>query len=78
MDFEGINTFGVRLRHELFDQWIREKRTVHYVLENLATANFDPEFYRTFENEIVQKFNETFNTSIQLKKKVWWQKLINN
>lgn len=78
MEFEGINTFGVRLRHELFDQWIREKRTIQFVLENLATANFDPEFYRTFENEIVLKFNETFQTSIQIKKKVWWQTLLNN
>lgn len=78
MEFEGINTFGVRLRHQLFDQWIREKRTIQFVLENLATANFDPEFYRTFENEIVLKFNETFQTSIQVKKKVWWQTLLNN
>lgn len=78
MEFEGINTFGVRLRHELFDQWIREKRTIQFVLENLATANFDPEFYRSFEKEIILKFNETFNTSIQQKKKVWWQSLINN
>ncbi len=78
MEFEGINTFGVRLRHELFDQWIREKRSIQFVLENLATANFDPEFYRSFEKEIIQKFNETFNTSIQVKKKVWWQTLINN
>lgn len=78
MEFEGINTFGVRLRHELFDQWIREKRSIQFVLENLATANFDPEFYRSFEKEIIQKFNQTFNTSIQVKKKVWWQTLINN
>ncbi|PWG06853.1 NAD(P)/FAD-dependent oxidoreductase [Polaribacter aquimarinus] len=69
--FLGINTFGIRMRHEIFDKWLSEKRTVEHVLEYLADANFDPEFYTLHEAEIVDKFNKENNTTIQLKKKNW-------
>lgn len=72
----GVNTFGVRLRHELFDQWIREKQSLEYVLTNLSAANFDPEFYRTYEKNIINHYNSTHNTSLQLNKKVWWRNLL--
>lgn len=70
-EFIGINTFGIRMRHEFFDKILTEKRTVDYVLEHLADANFDPEFYKLHEPEIVAKFNKENNTNIQLKKKSW-------
>jgi NADPH-dependent 2,4-dienoyl-CoA reductase/sulfur reductase-like enzyme len=54
--FTGINTFGLRMRHEVFDQWLTEKRSVHFVMENLSKANFDPEFYRKFEPQIAEAF----------------------
>ena len=56
--FLGINTFGIRMRHETFDTWLTEKRDVDYVVMHLADANFDPEFYRTFEKQILQSFNQ--------------------
>ncbi|GAL63357.1 nitrite reductase probable [NAD(P)H] subunit [Algibacter lectus] len=59
------------MRHEFFDKILNEKRTVDYVLEHLADANFDPEFYKLHEKEIVAKFNQENNTNIQLKKKSW-------
>ena len=31
--FLGINTFGIRMRHEIFDKWLTEKRDVNYVIE---------------------------------------------
>jgi len=65
----GINTFGIRLRHEIFDRWLTEKRTIDYVMEHLADANFDPEFYKTYEKDIVDKFNSDFGKSINPKKK---------
>lgn len=74
--FQGINTFGIRMRHELFDQWLHEKRSIAYVLEHLATANFDPEFYRQYEKEIVAAYNDRFGTQIQVKPRVWWRKLM--
>lgn len=69
--FLGINTFGIRMRHDFFDRVLIEKRKAGYVLEHLADANFDPEFYKLHEKEIVSKFNSENNTSIQLKKKSW-------
>ena len=50
--FEGINTLGIRMRHEVFDRWLTEERTVDYVIDNLSEANFDPEFYKRYENNI--------------------------
>lgn len=70
-EFIGINNFGIRMRHEFFDTILNEKQTVDYVLQHLADANFDPEFYKLHEKEIVEKFNLENNTNIQLKKKSW-------
>jgi len=56
-EFLGINTFGLRMRHEVFDGWLTEKRSADYVLQHLAQANFDPEFYRKFEKEILLAYN---------------------
>jgi hypothetical protein len=54
--FIGINTFGIRLRHETMDRWLTEQRDVDYVIQNLKEANFDPEFYTHYENEILNSF----------------------
>ncbi|WP_341217031.1 FAD-dependent oxidoreductase [uncultured Wocania sp.] len=70
-EFIGINTFGIRMRHEFFDKVLTKKQSVDYVLEYLADANFDPEFYKLHEKDIVKKFNTENNTNIQLKKKSW-------
>jgi len=56
--FIGINIFGIRMRHETFDTWLTQERSVDYVLDNLKQANFEPEFYKTFEKEIQQAFNQ--------------------
>jgi len=69
--FLGINTFGIRMRHEIFDQWLTENRDVDHVMTYLKDANFDPEFYRLHEDEIVAKYNADFNKNINPKKKSW-------
>ncbi|MFT4698312.1 MAG: NAD(P)H-nitrite reductase large subunit [Flavobacteriaceae bacterium] len=69
--FIGINTFGVRMRHDFFDRVLTENRSIEYVLEHLSDANFDPEFYTLHEKEIITKFNTENNSNIQLKKKSW-------
>jgi NADPH-dependent 2,4-dienoyl-CoA reductase/sulfur reductase-like enzyme len=65
----GINTFGIRLRHQIFDRWLSEKRTADFVMEHLVDANFNPEFYKNFEAQIVSKYNDDFGKSISLKKR---------
>jgi NAD(P)H-nitrite reductase large subunit len=69
--FLGINTFGIRMRHDIFDRWLTEKREVNYIMEHLKDANFDPEFYKTYESEILSAFNLEMGTSLQPKKKSW-------
>lgn len=58
--FLGINTFGIRMKHQIFDRWLTEKRSADYVIEHLKEANFDPEFYKTFEDEILNHYSEQF------------------
>lgn len=55
-EFRGINALGIRMRHEFFDNCLRSKKDIRYVVSNLATANFDPEFYQRYEREITQAF----------------------
>ncbi|RFN58875.1 NAD(P)/FAD-dependent oxidoreductase [Marixanthomonas ophiurae] len=55
-EFLGINTFGIRMRHEVFDRWLNEKRDVNYVINHLKQANFDPEFYRKYEKKILSAY----------------------
>ena len=57
--FRGINSFGIRLRHENFDRWLREKQTVDFVLDHLEAANFDPEFSEKHEAGIRGLFYQT-------------------
>ncbi|MBY0435753.1 MAG: FAD-dependent oxidoreductase [Cyclobacteriaceae bacterium] len=54
--FIGLNTFGIRMRHEKFDQWLREKRSIDFVMDHLSEANFDPEFFDRHEDEIRSQF----------------------
>ncbi|MDX1327188.1 MAG: FAD/NAD(P)-binding oxidoreductase, partial [Arenibacter sp.] len=69
--FLGINTLGIRMRHEIVDRWLTQKRSVASVLEYLKDANFDPEFYSQYEEDIVAHYNSIFGTNINPKKKSW-------
>ncbi len=67
---KGFNTFGVRYRQAICDKWIKEKQPIDKVLENLGAANFDPEFYKQYEGDIVAQYNsQNPGSAIQLKKK---------
>ncbi|MBU1823158.1 MAG: FAD-dependent oxidoreductase [Bacteroidetes bacterium] len=54
----GVNAFGLRLRHEVCDTWIRGKKSIGYVLSHLKDAHFDPEIFARHEPAIVEAFNE--------------------
>ena len=53
----GFNLLGIRYRHELCERWIRRGTPLREVLADLGAANFDPEFHRQFEGEIVAAWN---------------------
>lgn len=59
--FLGINSFGIRLRHEQFDRWLRDKRSIQFVMEHLSEANFDSEFTERHEHHIHAHFKAQFD-----------------
>ena len=71
--FLGINTFGIRMRHEIFNRWLDQNKTIDYVLEHLEIAHFDPEFYKNYYSKVIEKYNADNNRNLQLKKKSWSQ-----
>lgn len=67
---KGITTFGIRQRHEVWDEWIRKEKTLKYVMQNLPKAHFDPEFFTRYESDIQSKYNADFpSESINPRKK---------
>ena len=70
-EFLGINTFGIRMRHEIFDRWLTEGRKVDEVMKYLKDANFDPEFYKDYEDAIISHYNQQRGKQINPKKKSW-------
>jgi NAD(P)H-nitrite reductase large subunit len=65
----GFNVFGIRFRQVVCQKWIAEKRTLAYVIEHLEEANFDPEFFKNYQSEIVAEYNFKFpEKTIKLKK----------
>ena len=69
--FVGLVLLGIRYRHEVCDRWITEKRSIEYVIQHLEDANFDPEFYKHYENEILFIYNNKYDKNLQLEKKSW-------
>ncbi|AKD05883.1 NADH dehydrogenase [Pontibacter korlensis] len=65
----GVNGLGMRLRHEFFDQALREHWTVEEVLVKLHKANFDPEFYSKHHRDILQAYNQQCGTNLEPEKK---------
>lgn len=65
----GFNLMGVRYRHEVCEKWLREKTNIEQVLQNLSLANFDPEFYKLYEPEVIAIYNRQTGRNLQLKSK---------
>ena len=66
----GMNVFGIRHRHDVWESWLLAGKTIEYVLEHLGAANFDPEFYTELEANIVREYNnQNPGKSLQLKRK---------
>ncbi|NUO00029.1 MAG: NAD(P)/FAD-dependent oxidoreductase [Saprospiraceae bacterium] len=64
----GFNLMGVRYRHEVCNKWLREKTPVETVLQNLALANFDPEFFKTYEKEVIAVYNRQSGRNLASKR----------
>lgn len=71
----GVNTFGIRLRHEVLNHWIAKHSTIEDVLVQFQLANFDPEFYKAVEKDVLLAFNSQFGTNLKATQKKWWQSI---
>ena len=60
----AVNSYGIRLRHEYFDKWLKEEKSISYVLQNLSKANFDPEFFKHYEHLIIAAFTKQTNIAV--------------
>ena len=65
-EFLGISTFGIRLKHEYFDNVLKKKMSVGEVVGGIKAANFDTEFYSKWHKKLVTDFNA--NTGIEVRK----------
>jgi len=76
LEVRGVNLFGIRNRHEVWDQWLKNKEPLDYIIQHLPKANFDPEFYKHWEGEIQEKFNNQFpEKKVNVRKKGFFEKL---
>ncbi|MEL7122749.1 MAG: FAD-dependent oxidoreductase, partial [Bacteroidota bacterium] len=66
---QGFHLMGVRYRHEVCEKWIAQNTSVEEVLTNLGLANFDPEFYKEYEQDVVSIYNQQSGKNLQLKQK---------
>lgn len=65
----GFNLMGIRYRQEVCEKWIREKTHIEEVLQHLRLANFDPEFSREYEGQLIALYNQQNGTNLSLRAK---------
>lgn len=76
MSILGVNTFGVRMRHEVWDKWLGDKRKLSYVIENLDKANFDPELFKRYDTDIQRLYNGAFpDNQVKVRSKGFLEKI---
>ena len=52
----GVNSLGLRLKHEVCDQWIKDKKPLREVISHVAELNFDPEFHIPIKLNLEEQF----------------------
>ncbi|RDC65436.1 NAD(P)/FAD-dependent oxidoreductase [Adhaeribacter pallidiroseus] len=55
---KGFNLMGIRYRHDVCARWIKSNTPIQEVLKNLRQANFDPEFFKRYEPELLRQYNQ--------------------
>ena len=71
---EGFSLLGIRYRHEVCDRWISNGIPIEEVLPRLGEANFDPEFHKRFEEDIIRKYEEQNGKQLpRARKKSFWR-----
>lgn len=71
----GFNLMGVRYRHEVCEKWLKEETNLEEVLQKLHLAEFDPELYSSYSNEIIAQYNKQTGKSLKSKEKRSWNRV---
>ena len=53
----GMSVLGMRQRQNVWEDWIASEQTIRHVIEHLPEANFDPEFTKQHERDILNHYN---------------------
>ncbi len=69
----GFNVMGIRYRQNVCEAWIEKEAHIEEVLRDLGAANFDPEFYKQYEADVVAQYNRQAGTNLKLARKrgIW-------
>lgn len=59
----GLNSLGIRLRHQIADQWLNENKSVDFILDNLSSVFFDPELYLNYSSIISESLKSQLRTA---------------
>jgi NAD(P)H-nitrite reductase large subunit len=57
--FQGINTWGIRLRQDFFERILNTNKNIDFVIEKMEMAFFDPEFYPKYGKELMVSFKNS-------------------
>jgi NADPH-dependent 2,4-dienoyl-CoA reductase/sulfur reductase-like enzyme len=69
----GINLLGVRYRHDMCHYWLKNEYTIHQVIEEIKSANFDTEFFKRFEPELLKAYRIIYPQKVIKEKSNWWK-----
>ncbi len=72
----GMNALGIRCRHKVWDQWIKNGEKINKVIRHLRKSLFDPEFFKEIDIDIQKHYNQTFQENIPVRKKSIFEKLL--
>jgi NAD(P)H-nitrite reductase large subunit len=61
--FKALNAMGIRIRHEVCNDWLNRNATITQVVKELRSANFDPEFFKQYEPAFTAAFHQSFQTA---------------
>lgn len=73
---KGVNAFGIRLRHEVMDNWLKQGFSADYFIGHFKDVCFDPEFYEDHSRAILTAYNLEFEKKIK-PHGFSWKRLLN-
>lgn len=60
----GFNFIAIRFRQIIAEEWIREHKTIGFVIQNLKKGWFEPEFSKSYYNEISYSYLQSLKFDI--------------